>query len=60
MFVSSTEESVPRGLRRQQLHELGAVVHSFAFWANWSEGEVRAALEEALGGVNDPAKLAPR
>jgi hypothetical protein len=44
---------VPRGKRRQDLHEAGAIIDLVDFYTNWSEEKVREVIEEALGGIVD-------
>ena len=60
VLVSSDEEVVPKGRRRQNLHEAGALIHSVNFFTNWTEAEVRVSIERALGGVLDDLKPQPR
>ena len=48
MIVSSDEDTVPRGPRRQELNELGAIVHLVDFHKEWTEEEVRKAIESAF------------
>ena len=60
VLVSSAEEVVPKGRRRQNLHEAGALIHSVNFFTNWTEAEVRVSIERALGGVLDDSKPQPR
>ena len=60
MIVSSDEDTVPRGPRRQELNELGAIVHLVDFHKEWTEEEVREAIESAFAGLIDPSKPSPR
>ncbi len=60
VVVDRTDNNIPRGQRRRQLHEMGYLVNLVDFWANWSEEQVVRTIEDALGGVIDPSKPEPR
>ena len=60
VLVNSEEDVVPRGPRRQELNELGAVVHLVDFHKSWSEREVRQTIEAALRGFIDTDRPEPR
>lgn len=60
VLVSSEEDAVPRGPRRQELNELGAVVHLVDFYKSWSEGKVRETIETVLRGFIDTDRPEPR
>lgn len=60
VLVDSTDTKVPRGIRRQQLHEMGAVIDLVDFFTGWREGKVREAIERAFGGMIDDSKPDPR
>ena len=59
VLVDSTDINVPRGVRRQQLHEMGAVVDLVDFFTGWRECKVRETIESALGGMIDDEKPTP-
>lgn len=60
VLVDSNDTNVPRGVRRQQLHEMGAVIDLMDFFTGWREGKVRDTIEGAYGGMIDDEKPAPR
>ena len=60
VLVDDTDVNVPRECRRQQLHEMGAVIDLVDFCTSWCEQEVRQAVETAFGGMIDDDKPPPR
>ena len=60
VLVSSDENEVPRGNRRQELHSSGAVVDMLDFYTDWSEARVREIIQDALGGILDATQPQPR
>lgn len=60
VLVDDSDIYVPRGYRRQQLHEMGAVVDLVDFSTTWSEKDVRQAIEAAFGGMIDEDRPPPR
>ena len=48
VLVDSTDSNIPCGPCRQELHEMGAVVHPVDLFTGWNEGQIREAIEDCL------------
>ncbi len=51
ILVSSDELSVPRGRRRHELHQLGAIVNLADFRTNWDESEMRLRIRNMFAAI---------
>ena len=60
LLVDSTDDKIPRGARRQQLHKMGAVIHLVDFFTGWDEWKVRDVIEKSPAGMIDDSKPTPR
>lgn len=49
VMVDRLDKKLPRGYRRSLLQEKGFIVSFIDFWTNWSEKDVRDAIEDAFG-----------
>ena len=60
VHMVSTDDKIPCGARRQQLHKMGAVIHLVDFFTAWDERKVRGVIENSLAGMIDNSKPDPR
>ena len=59
IMVDSSDVSVPRGPRRQRLHEAGMVVSFMEFNTLWKEDVVIQTIENAFKNVLDESQSHP-
>ena len=48
VLVDSTDGNIPCDPCRQELYEMGAVVHPVDLFTGWNEGQIREAIEDCL------------
>ena len=60
VLVSSGENEVPRGKRRQSLQKAGAIIDLVDFYTDWNEQKVCDVIESSLRGLLDTSQPQPR
>lgn len=60
LLANDSSDVVPRGARREQLHDAGQIANLVAFFKDWSGREVVQHLEERFSTLLDLTKPFPR